>query len=205
MDLFKQLKPLAEQVEIVELSRESTLVEFEANKLKSSKVEETRGVAVRAVRNGQAGLCRLQRPGEPGPAGGDRPRIGLLRRRGAHPLPASFARPGRQDLRPADRRVPNPAPGADRLRNPRPGAHDRAGRPRQHPAPSAASTTPPSATMPAPRRSARARRCRSGWRSTASRATTCSSFSSPSGPPPGTTTTWPLLAAWSTSSLRRAP
>jgi PmbA protein len=57
MDLFKQLKPLAEQVEIAELSRESTLVEFEANKLKSSKVEETKGVAVRAVRNGRLGFA----------------------------------------------------------------------------------------------------------------------------------------------------
>jgi PmbA protein len=57
MDLFKQLKPLAEQVEIAELSRESTLVEFEANKLKSSKVEETKGVAVRAMRKGRLGFA----------------------------------------------------------------------------------------------------------------------------------------------------
>ena len=57
MDILKQLKPLAEQVEVVSLRSEATTVEFEANKLKTSKVEETRGLAVRVVRNGRLGFA----------------------------------------------------------------------------------------------------------------------------------------------------
>ena len=57
MDLLKELKKLSEQVEVVEIERESTSVEFENNKLKSSKVEQTKGVAVRVVRNGRLGFA----------------------------------------------------------------------------------------------------------------------------------------------------
>src|SRR3989337_743730 len=57
MDILKQLKPLTEQVEVVSLRSEATTVEFEANKLKTSKVEETRGLAVRVVRNGKLGFA----------------------------------------------------------------------------------------------------------------------------------------------------
>jgi len=57
MDLFNYLKSEAEQVEVVEMQNESTTVEFEANKLKTSKVEETRGTAVRVVRHGRLGFA----------------------------------------------------------------------------------------------------------------------------------------------------
>ncbi len=57
MDILKQLISLAEQVEVVNLRSESTTVEFEANRLKTSKVEETRGLAVRVVRDGKLGFA----------------------------------------------------------------------------------------------------------------------------------------------------
>jgi PmbA protein len=57
MDILKQLKSLAEQVEVVNLRSEATTVEFEANKLKTSMVEETRGIAVRVVRDGKLGFA----------------------------------------------------------------------------------------------------------------------------------------------------
>lgn len=57
MDILKQLKSLAEQVEVVNLRSEAATVEFEANKLKTSKVEETRGIAVRVVRDGKLGFA----------------------------------------------------------------------------------------------------------------------------------------------------
>jgi len=57
MDLLKELTALSEQVELVELVRESTTVEFEHNKLKSSKIEQTKGIAVRVVRNGRLGFA----------------------------------------------------------------------------------------------------------------------------------------------------
>jgi len=57
MDLIKKLKPLTEQAEVVQLANEQTTINFEANKLKSSKVEETRGIAVRVVRNGRLGFA----------------------------------------------------------------------------------------------------------------------------------------------------
>ena len=56
MDILQQLKSQAEQVEVVNIQNEATTVEFEANKLKTSKVEETRGTAVRVVRNGRLGF-----------------------------------------------------------------------------------------------------------------------------------------------------
>jgi PmbA protein len=57
MDLLKHLKTLAEQVEVVDLQNEATSVEFEANKLKTSTVTETRGTAVRVVRDGKLGFA----------------------------------------------------------------------------------------------------------------------------------------------------
>ena len=57
MDILKLLKAEAEQVEVVEMQNEATTVEFESNKLKTSKVEETRGVAVRVVRHGRLGFA----------------------------------------------------------------------------------------------------------------------------------------------------
>jgi PmbA protein len=57
MDLLKNLKSLSEQVEVLSLQTEETSVSFEANKLKSSQVEETSGLAVRLVRNGKLGFA----------------------------------------------------------------------------------------------------------------------------------------------------
>jgi PmbA protein len=56
MDILKQLQAQAEQVEVVHLRSEATSIEFEANRFKTSKVEETSGVAVRVVRNGRLGF-----------------------------------------------------------------------------------------------------------------------------------------------------
>jgi PmbA protein len=57
MDILKQLQNQAEQVEVINLKSESTTVEYEANKLKTSKVEQTQGVAVRVVRKGRLGFA----------------------------------------------------------------------------------------------------------------------------------------------------
>jgi len=57
MDILDQLKTQADQVEVVNVQSESTTVGFEANRLKSSQVEETKGVAVRVVKNGRLGFA----------------------------------------------------------------------------------------------------------------------------------------------------
>jgi PmbA protein len=57
MDIMKELCKKAEQVEIISLQNETTTVSFEANQLKSSKVAETRGMAVRVVRDGRLGFA----------------------------------------------------------------------------------------------------------------------------------------------------
>jgi PmbA protein len=57
MNILKQLQTQAEQVEVMHISSESTAVEYEANKLKTSKVEQTQGVAVRVVRKGRLGFA----------------------------------------------------------------------------------------------------------------------------------------------------
>ncbi len=54
---LKQLRTEAEQVEVVNVQSESTTVGFESNRLKSSQVEETTGVAVRVVKNGRLGFA----------------------------------------------------------------------------------------------------------------------------------------------------
>jgi PmbA protein len=57
MDILHKLASQAEQVEVVQVQGESTKVGFEANRLKSSQVEETRGIAVRVVKDGRLGFA----------------------------------------------------------------------------------------------------------------------------------------------------
>jgi PmbA protein len=57
MDILKQLQSQVEQVEVLNLKSESTTVEYEANQLKTSKVEQTQGIAVRVVRKGRLGFA----------------------------------------------------------------------------------------------------------------------------------------------------
>jgi PmbA protein len=57
MDILKNLKTQAEQVEVVQVESQATKVVFEANKLKGSQVQETTGVAVRVVKNGKLGFA----------------------------------------------------------------------------------------------------------------------------------------------------
>jgi len=56
MDILTQLKKEAEQVEVLSLQNEKTTVEYEANQLKTCTVAETKGTAVRVIRNGQLGF-----------------------------------------------------------------------------------------------------------------------------------------------------
>ena len=56
MDILTQLKKEAEQVEVLSLQNEKTTVEYEANQLKTCAVAETKGTAVRVIRNGQLGF-----------------------------------------------------------------------------------------------------------------------------------------------------
>jgi PmbA protein len=62
MELLKQLKTEAEQVEVVDLENETTTVEYEANRLKTSSVTETRGTAVRVLRGGRLGFSASSDP-----------------------------------------------------------------------------------------------------------------------------------------------
>src|SRR5512146_602686 len=57
MDILKQLKQQAEQVEVLSLQNEKTTIEYEANQLKTCTVAETKGTAVRVIRNGQLGFA----------------------------------------------------------------------------------------------------------------------------------------------------
>jgi len=57
MDLLSELQRQADQVEVVEIESESTEVGFEANRLKSSQIEGTKGVAVRVVVDGKLGFA----------------------------------------------------------------------------------------------------------------------------------------------------
>jgi PmbA protein len=57
MDVFGELRSQAEQVEVVSLNSESTTVGFEANRLKTSQIDETTGVAARVVRDGRLGFA----------------------------------------------------------------------------------------------------------------------------------------------------
>jgi PmbA protein len=57
MNILEKLSSQAEQVEVVELQAENTSVGFEANRLKSSQVEETKGIALRMVKGGRLGFA----------------------------------------------------------------------------------------------------------------------------------------------------
>ncbi len=57
MDILTELMSQADQAEVVEVRSESTQIGFESNRLKSSQVEETRGIAVRVVKNGRLGFA----------------------------------------------------------------------------------------------------------------------------------------------------
>lgn len=57
MDILKSLAREASQVEVVQVESESTALVFEANRLKTSTVEETRGLAARVVRHGRLGFA----------------------------------------------------------------------------------------------------------------------------------------------------
>jgi PmbA protein len=56
MDILTELSTQAEQAEVVNVESESTMVKFEANRLKTSKVRETKGVAARVVKDGRLGF-----------------------------------------------------------------------------------------------------------------------------------------------------
>jgi PmbA protein len=57
MDILKQLQHRADQFEVVSIQNESTRISFESNHLKTSQVEETKGLAVRVVKNGRLGFA----------------------------------------------------------------------------------------------------------------------------------------------------
>ena len=57
MDILNELRTKASQVEVVNVQSESTTIGFEANKLKRSQAEETKGVAVRVVKDGRLGFA----------------------------------------------------------------------------------------------------------------------------------------------------
>lgn len=57
MDILQELTSRADQAEVVEFQSESTEVGFESNRLKSSQVEESKGIAVRVVKDGKLGFA----------------------------------------------------------------------------------------------------------------------------------------------------
>ena len=57
IDILDRVSGRSDQAEVVAMSGESTNVGFEANRLKSSQVEETKGVALRLVREGRLGFA----------------------------------------------------------------------------------------------------------------------------------------------------
>ena len=59
MDILSELRSQAEQAEVLDVQSESTPVGFEANRLKSSPVEETRGTAIRVVVDGRVLLVEV--------------------------------------------------------------------------------------------------------------------------------------------------
>jgi PmbA protein len=56
MDIIGKLVSEAEQVEVVDIKEETTTVEFESNRLKTSLIEETKGTAVRVIKNDRLGF-----------------------------------------------------------------------------------------------------------------------------------------------------
>ncbi|KPK69420.1 hypothetical protein AMJ82_05555 [candidate division TA06 bacterium SM23_40] len=57
MDILSRLRAQADQAEVAHVRDEATQIGFEANRLKSSKVVQTRGVAVRIVKDGRLGFA----------------------------------------------------------------------------------------------------------------------------------------------------
>ena len=57
MDMLSRLLTNADQAEVVEVQAESTMVNFEANRPKTSQVQETKGIAVRLVKDGRLGFA----------------------------------------------------------------------------------------------------------------------------------------------------
>jgi PmbA protein len=57
MEILKRLRSQADQVEVMRLRDELTFVDYEANKLKTCKVEQTQGLAVRVVQKGRLGFA----------------------------------------------------------------------------------------------------------------------------------------------------
>ena len=57
MDILQELTSKADQAEVLEFKSESTEVGFESNRLKSSQVQESKGIAVRVVREGKLGFA----------------------------------------------------------------------------------------------------------------------------------------------------
>jgi PmbA protein len=57
MDILTRLASQVDQAEVIEVQTESAMVGFEGNKLKSSQVQETRGVALRVVKGGRLGFA----------------------------------------------------------------------------------------------------------------------------------------------------
>jgi PmbA protein len=56
IDILTQLKKQAEQVEVLNTETEKTIVEYEANQLKTCTVAETKGTAIRVIRKGKLGF-----------------------------------------------------------------------------------------------------------------------------------------------------
>jgi len=62
MSLLEKLRRKAEQAELFNIESESLQVGFEANSLKSARVEETRGIALRAIVDGRLGFAASSDP-----------------------------------------------------------------------------------------------------------------------------------------------
>ncbi len=56
MEILEQLLKQAEQAEVVQIGQETTRIDYEGNKLKTSQVKETSGVTVRVVKDGRLGF-----------------------------------------------------------------------------------------------------------------------------------------------------
>lgn len=57
MDILSELSAQAEEAEVFSLQNESTIIQYEANELKSCNVAETRGLAARILRGGRLGFA----------------------------------------------------------------------------------------------------------------------------------------------------
>lgn len=62
MDILERVAQQAEQVEVMTTESETTQVHFEANRLKGSEVNETRGIALRVVKDGRLGFAATSDP-----------------------------------------------------------------------------------------------------------------------------------------------